>query len=251
MHTVDWHKRYRHQATWTEGLRKYIFEKLKLDASARLLEVGCGTGAILQEMQTPAYGLDLELAPLKKALTNAPTAPLICGDAHALPYIDNSFDVIFSHFLWLWLSNPQTALAEMMRIIRPGGQIIAFAEPDYTQRVDKPALLKELGMWQREALQAQGADPGMGAKLAELFHGAGMQIVETGTLSKSTSEAFDQQAWESEWQVLESDLTGRVPNDQIQKMKRHDLAAWQTKKRILHVPTYYLWSRIGVEDNEV
>lgn len=243
--TINWHARYTQQAKWTEALRQYIFGKIQLDASARLLEVGCGTGAILDQMPMPVHGLDLRLASVQAAVANAPTCPLTCGDALFLPYIDQCFDVVFCHFLLLWLPDPQRALKEMMRITRAGGQIIAFAEPDYTRRVDKPAALEPLGAWQRDALQAQGADPGMGAKLTELFHTAGIQIVEAGSLSKSTREAFDHQAWESEWTVLESDLAGRIPDDQIQKMKALDLHAWQSGERVFHVPTHYLWGRMA------
>lgn len=241
----NWHKRYSQQANWTAELRGYIFEQLGLEKNTRLLEIGCGTGAILEQMHTPAFGLDLQLAPLQEAKERAPTSPLTCADTISLPYADSSFDMVFSHFLWLWLPNPQAALAEMMRITRAGGHIIAFAEPDYTQRVDKPATLEKLGVWQRDALQKQGADPAMGAKLAELFHGAGMQIVETGAISISERSSFDLSDWELEWDTLESDLAAHIPAKQIQQMKELDLNAWLAGKRVLHVPTHYLWARIA------
>jgi ubiquinone/menaquinone biosynthesis C-methylase UbiE len=239
---INWHLRYRQQAAWTETLRTYIFSQLDLGENARLLEIGCGTGAILESRPT-AYGLDLRLASLQEAKVNAPTAPLTCGDAFHLPYAQNSFDVVFSHFLLLWLPNPAKAIKEMLRITRPQGHIIAFAEPDYTQRIDEPPALKPLGKWQQDALQAQGADPATGARLTALFHEAGMQIIETGSISKSTN-VFDQRAWESEWAVLESDLAESISTDKIQKMKDRDLKAWQDGKRVLHVPTYYLWARM-------
>jgi len=242
--SINWHKRYRQQANWTEPLRSYIFEQLDLGKNTRLLEIGCGTGAILERMHTPAYGLDLRLASLQKAKGNTPTTALTCGNALSLPYVNQSFDVVFSHFLWLWVQNPQTALAEMMRITRPEGHIIAFAEPDYTQRVDEPSQLEALGAWQREALQTQGADPAMGAKLTELFYSAGMQIVETGTISKPEREAFDRSAWQLEWDVLKSDLAGHISTERIQEMKAMDLLAWQAGSRVLYVPTHYLWARM-------
>ena len=241
----NWHKRFSQQANWTAELRGYIFDQLVLEKAARLLEIGCGTGAVLEQMHTPAFGLDLQLASLKEAKEHAPTSPLTCANAISLPYTDNSFDVVFSHFLLLWLQNPQGALAEMMRVTRAGGHIIAFAEPDYTQRVDKPAALEKLGAWQRDALQKQGADPAMGAMLAELFHGAGMQIVETGTISMSERGTFDLSDWQLEWDTLESDLAAHIPVKQIQKMKELDLNAWLAGKRVLHVPTHYLWARIA------
>lgn len=242
---MNWHKRYSQQADWTETLRSYIFEQIKLDRPTRMLEIGCGTGAILERMQTPAHGLDIQLASVKEAKIHAPTSPLICADALSLPYANASFDVVFCHFLFLWLPNPQQALTEMIRITRRAGHIIAFAEPDYTHRVDEPAALAELGAWQSDALKAQGADPAMGAKLTELFFKAGMQIVETGAISRSACEAFDPKGWRTEWDVLEADLADKIPQKRIHKMKAFDLQAWRTGERVLYVPTYYLWARMG------
>lgn len=242
---MNWHKRYSQQANWTEELRKYIFGQIKADHNARMLEIGCGTGAILETLTNPAHGLDIQLASVKEAKIHAPAATLTCADAFSLPYANASFDVVFSHFLLLWLPNPKAALTEMMRITRADGHIIAFAEPDYTRRVDKPIALAQIGAWQRDALKAQGADTAMGAKLAELFFGMGMKIVETGSISTSTSDTFDINEWKTEWDVIESDLAGRVADDRIQKMKHVDLQAWLFGRRILHVPTHYLWARMA------
>ena len=242
---MNWHKRYTQQANWTDELRSYIFEQIKLDQSARMLEIGCGSGAILERMHTPAYGLDRQLASLQEAKIHAPTSPLTCADALALPYADASFDVVFSHFLLLWLPDPSQALAEMRRITRARGHIIAFAEPDYTRRVDEPAALAELGAWQRDSLLSQGADIALGARLTELFSKAGMEIIETGAISMSARGAFDVNDWKTEWDVLETDLVNRIPSKRIQKMKALDLKLWLAGRRVLHVPTHYLWARIA------
>lgn len=241
---MDWHQRYRQQAKWTEDLRNYIFNKIEINDSSRMLEIGCGTGAILKDIPFPVYALDIQLGSLQQAKANAPTSPLTCGDAHFLPYENQSFDISFCHFLFLWLNNPETALAEMMRVTRPNGHIVAFAEPDYSQRLDIPDTLAELGVWQRDALKAQGADTAMGAKLAELFHRAGLNIIETGPISKSTSETFDQHSWELEWAVLESDLASQIPFEKIRQLKELDRQAWLTGERVLYVPTHYLWARM-------
>ncbi len=151
--------------------------------------------------------------------------------------------MVFSHFLLLWLPKPEDALQEMLRVTKTGGDIIAFAEPDYTRRVDEPATLAELGVWQRDALHAQGANPAIGAELAELFRGAGIEIIETGAISKSAHAPFNAEEWALEWATLETDLTGRIPDEHIQKMKALDRLAWETGERILHVPTHYIWGR--------
>jgi len=242
---MDWHKRYVTQANWTREVREYIFGEIGLDESFRALEVGCGTGAILSEIHFPVFGLDIALASLKEAKIHTQNRiPLTCADAFSLPYADASFDAVFCHFLLLWLPEPQLALKEMMRVTRPNGHIIAFAEPDYSQRVDKPDALAELGKWQIAALKAQGANPGLGGDLAELFYGAGIRIVETGAIAKSTRGTLNADERALEWATLEADLAGNIADERIQKMKRLDQAAWEKGERILHIPTHYIWGRI-------
>ncbi len=124
----------------------------------------------------------------------------------------------------------------------PNAHIIIFAEPDYSQRIDKPAELKELGKWQSEALRVQGANPNFGGELAELCYGMGIKIIETGTMLKSMREASaDERA--NEWDMIEADLAESVPVKEIQKIKKIDQFAWERGERILYVPTHYLWGR--------
>ena len=236
----QWHQRYQQQANWTRELREYIFNEIGLTEESRALEVGCGTGAILSTIDSPVYGLDIQLASLKEAQIHAPTSPLTCANAFSLPYADASFEIVFCHFLLLWLPNPQDAIKEMLRVTRAGGYIIAFAEPDYTHRVDKPAALAELGAWQRDALKRQGATPAMGADLAELFYGAGIEIVETGAISNAEHEPFNTEEWALEWATLEADLAGNISDERILKMKSLDKLAWENGERILYVPTHYI-----------
>jgi len=242
---MNWHTRYAQQAKWTRDLRAYLFEKAKLDEASRALEVGCGTGAILSGLpgRIPLYGLDLNPAALAECRIHAPAASLTRGDALALPYSNGSFDIVYCHFLLLWARNPLQALLEMKRVTRLGGHILAFAEPDYSRRIDKPDELVQLGKWQTESLIQQGADAGLGARLAELFFQAGIKINETGTIQGAESEpSLDE--WEIEWAVIESDLTGSVPAEDIQRMKALDRRARARGERVLYVPTYFAWGQI-------
>jgi ubiquinone/menaquinone biosynthesis C-methylase UbiE len=242
---MNWHERYSQQARWTSDLRAYLFEKAGLKTAHRVLEVGCGTGAILSTMMTSAsiHGLDLAAAALDEAKIHAPGAHLVRGDALALPYPDFTFDITFCHFLLLWVRDPSQAAREMARVTRPGGHVLALAEPDYSQRVDKPASLAPLGKWQADALRRQGADPSFGARLAETFARAGIEVIKTGTIQRSGKEASREER-ENEWAVIESDLAASIPGDDIQKMKALDEKAWASGERVLFVPTYFVLGRV-------
>jgi SAM-dependent methyltransferase len=255
---MDWHKRYLQQARWTRDLRAYLFKKAGLDTASgaddllskshgtrgahRVLEVGCGTGAILSELpdEISLHGLDIDRAALRQGRVHAPAASLVQGNALGLPYENQVFEVVFCHFFLLWVGDPLQALLEMKRVAKTGAHIIAFAEPDYTARVDEPRDLAPLGGWQAESLKRQGADPGLGARLDDLFFEAGLQLVETGTIQISGVDPSPED-WEIEWEVLESDLAGFIPGDDIQKMKQIDYQTRKQGERVLHVPTYFAW----------
>lgn len=241
---MDWHRRYTQQAKWTRDLREYLFEKADVSSASRVLEVGCGTGAILSELpeSIPVHGVDIDAAALAQCQVHAQAAALVQGDALRLPYSNQSFDIVYCHFLLLWVHDPLQALLEMKRISTTGGNIMAFAEPDYNARLDEPRELVPLGQWQVDSLQRQGADPGLGARLAELFFRAGIQLLETGPI-QNTSAAVSGDDWEMEWKVMESDLAGVVPASKIQAMKRLDRQSRTRGERIMHVPTYFAWGR--------
>lgn len=241
-----WHTRFLQQAGWTRDLRGYLFEQAGLAQAQRVLEVGCGTGAILSGLSTTAtvHGLDFDLARLAEAALHAPQAVLVCGDALHLPYPAAAFDITFCHFLLLWLPDPLQALLEMARLTRPGGYVLALAEPDYDARVDKPESLASLGRWQAESLRRQGADAGLGARLAELFCQAGIPIIETGRLHDEADTPPTLAERDLEWAVLEADLAGLIPPQEIHRLKLLEQQAWGRGNRVLFVPTYFAWGRV-------
>jgi SAM-dependent methyltransferase len=239
---MDWHRRYLQQAKWTRDLRTYLFKKANLNHTSRILEVGCGTGAILSELPNhiALHGLDIDPVALAQCRINAPSSSLVHGDALQLPYSNELFDIVYCHFLLLWVRDPLQALLEMKRVAKVGAHIIAFAEPDYTARIDEPRERIPLGTWQTESLKRQGADPSLGVRLADLFFRAGIPINETGTI-QSVENDLSIEEWDIEWAVLESDLAGSIPDDDIQRIKRLDQQAWEQGKRKLYVPTYFAW----------
>ncbi|HEX9333957.1 MAG TPA: methyltransferase domain-containing protein [Anaerolineales bacterium] len=242
---MDWHRRYLQQAKWTRDLRAYLFKRAGLDDARSVLEVGCGTGAILSELPNHAalYGLDIDSVALAQCRVHATTASLVQGNALQLPYSDKIFNILYCHFLLLWVNDPLQALLEMKRVAKSGAHIIAFAEPDYTARVDRPPELVPLGQWQTESLRRQGTDPSLGARLADLFFRAGIKIIETGTIQNAVQDPSPEER-EIEWAVIESDLAGFIPNEEIQKMKNLDQQARTRGERVLYIPTYFAWGYV-------
>ena len=174
-------------------------KKRACDEARSVLEVGCGTGAVLAGLpeftSAALHGLDIDFTALQFAKTQTPAA-LTQGDAFHLPYPSASFDAVCCHYLLLWLADPVPALQEMRRVLRPGGSLLAFAEPDYGGRIDYPDELVVLGQWQSESLRGQGADPHAGRKLAGWLHAAGFDQVVSGVMGGEWSSEFNQAEFE-------------------------------------------------------
>ncbi|HWQ64022.1 MAG TPA: class I SAM-dependent methyltransferase, partial [Methanospirillum sp.] len=95
-----------------------------------ILDVGCGTGEIsmiLAEMGHNVSGIDLSEGMLKKAKEKTEktglSAQFSIGDAESLSCNDQSYDMVINrHLLWT-LPNPDKALNEWYRVLRPGGTV--------------------------------------------------------------------------------------------------------------------------------
>lgn len=95
-------------------------------AGRDLLEVGCGTGLLLERfaaMCRTARGVDLSPGMLERARERG--LDVLEGSATALPFPDASFDVAVSFKVLAHVPDIRTALAEMTRVVRPGGHVIA------------------------------------------------------------------------------------------------------------------------------
>ena len=244
----DWHHRFQIQAHWTKDIRNYLYRRAGLHTARRVVEVGCGTGVLLEELSSHSHvvihGLDINPGYLNLAKHNSPGAYLTLGDAHCLPYINGIFEMAVCHFLLLWVENPQHVISEMMRVTRSGGAVLALAEPDYGGLIDYPPELAILGELQQESLRRQGANPQTGRRLGEIFNKADLRSIEVGVLGGQWSSPLSQEERDSEWAVLESDLEGAIPGTELERLRSLDTLAWESQERILYVPTFYAWGRV-------
>ncbi len=102
----------------------------EIGASARVLDVGCGTGVVAitaARRGAKVSGIDLTPELIARARQSAAVAGLAIdwheGDVEALPFGDASFDVVVSQFGHMFAPRPDVALGEMLRVLRPGGRI--------------------------------------------------------------------------------------------------------------------------------
>lgn len=98
-------------------------------AGGRLLDLGCGTGAVLQELTARGRAVGIDSSPLALSLSRQRGLQgLIRGDAQAMPFRSESFDAVVSLDLFEHLPSDRAGIAEAFRVLRPGG-ILVLAVP--------------------------------------------------------------------------------------------------------------------------
>ena len=119
-------------------------QKLLVEASGRVLEVGGGTGANLAY-----YGPEVELTITepepsmlrrlnRRVRERAPQAEVLQAPAEELPFEDDSFDVAVSTLVLCGVDDQSRALGELRRVLRPGGRLIFIEHV----RSDEPGLAR-------------------------------------------------------------------------------------------------------------
>ena len=169
--------------------RPLICDGTHLEPGTRLLEVGCGVGAVLAVLglEYPGVeltGVDIEPRQLEFARghleRSGVDATLIEGDATALPFADDSFEHVWTMWLLEHLADPVAALREARRALVPGGRITAI-EVDYGTCFASPSTpaLEELFTAVVDAMAAAGWSDA-GTRLPAWLAEAGFQEIDEG-----------------------------------------------------------------------
>lgn len=188
-----------------------------LRSGQRLLDVGCGPATITVDlarvvMPGPVLGIDRSTDVLAEAARHAEAvAPDLgvsfeAGDLYSLALPDASFDVVHTHQVLQHLSDPVSALAEMRRVLAPGG-ILAARDSNYAAfwwSPDDERLDRWLDLYHR-VTASNGADADGGRHLVAWARAAGFEDV-TYSSSTWTFATADERAW---WGGLWADRTVR------------------------------------------
>ena len=157
-----------------------------LKSGMRVLDFGCGPGTIsvgLAKAIEPGklFGIDMEASQIEIARAAAEAgehrnAVFQTGEATDLPFEDDSFDVAHCHAVLMHAPNTQAVLAEVRRVLKPGG-IISSREMFVDSSFLEPAMRDG---WETFAklISANGGHPQIGKELKRVFLEAGFSDID-------------------------------------------------------------------------
>lgn len=148
---------------------KHVLARVPIEPGDAVLDLGAGSGygarALRERGADPAVGLDGSpgMARNARGYTDDPRVAFVVGDFDALPFVDDAFERVFSMEAFYYARDPHAALAEVARVLAPGGTfhcaVNYYAENthshDWQEGIDV-----EMTLWSRaeyrEAFRAAG-----------------------------------------------------------------------------------------------
>ena len=189
----------RYMGKWSQLAGETFLDWIAPKSGLRWLDVGCGNGAfteMLVERCAPASveGID----PSEEQLAFARTRPagrvaqFRQGDAMALPFPDDAFDAAVMPLVIFFVPDPAKGVAEMARVVRPGGIVTAYAWDIVGGGFPYEALQAEMrGMGMAVPMPPSPGASRMDA-MRNLWDGAGLDDVETREITvQRTFDDFD------------------------------------------------------------
>jgi SAM-dependent methyltransferase len=189
----------RYMGKWSQLIGERFLDWLAPESDLRWLDVGCGNGAFTEmivERCAPAavQGIDPSEKQLAFARTRLATrgAEFRLGDAMALPFADNAFDAAVMPLVIFFVPDPARGVAEMVRVVRRGGIVTAYAWDLVGGGLPYHALQAEM----RAMGIAVPMPPNPGASqkdsMRDLWAGAGLDSVDTREIAvERTFADFD------------------------------------------------------------
>jgi ubiquinone/menaquinone biosynthesis C-methylase UbiE len=247
----EWHAQFQRQARWTQATRNQLYRRANLLRAERVLDVGCGTGVLTEELARRTRGevTGLDLDPSRVAFARAlgrheraqgGEVRYQEGNALDLPYPEDHFEVVLCHFLLLWVVDPQRAVHEMARVTRRGGCVLVCAEPDYGGRIDWPEL--PIREWQCAGLRRQGADPRIGRRLRQLLSAAELDA-DVGVLPSLWDGDALRENFDREWTWLARDVGEAVEAETFARVQAQARVAVEAGTRLVYLPIFYALGR--------
>lgn len=249
--TDDWIKKLKQQAENSSKYRHKLYNKVDLRNRNKILDVGCGTGAVTLDIASftngEVIGIDIDTEKLQeaeRALAKVPNIKLMETDILDLPFDDGTFDLVVFNIVMMHIKpkDQSRAVAEMARVTKKGGFVLGTCEPDYEARVEYPE--DEMTQLIFDNIKEVAADVAAGRKLKVLFNEAGLQT-EVGI---DTEDDFilikDDRVWlarfkQDFWLMEKIFRKAGWTTEQIEKFKKNKMEKIKNGLSFMFIPCFY------------
>ena len=223
----------RYMGKWSQLAGETFLDWLAPKPGLRWLDVGCGNGAfteMLVERCAPAsvHGIDPSEAQLAYARARPAShiAQFRQGDAMALPFPDYMFDAAVMPLVIIFFPEPAKGVAEMVRVVCPGGTVAAYAWDMLGSGFPYEALRNEMRGMGIVVPMPPSPDASRMDSMRDLWTGAGLVAIEKREITvQRTFADFDDY-----WTTI---LGGPSVGPQLATMASDDIALLKTRMRAL------------------
>ncbi len=191
----------RFMGRFSQPLATQFADWAAVPAGARVLDVGCGPGALLAALSARTApdqlaGIDPSESFLAAARARFPWADLRHGSAEDLPFDDDAFDATLAQLVVHFLTDAATGVAEMVRVTRPGGTIAACVWDFAGGRAPQSVFWSALGSVVAGIEDETGRTGSAEGDIATLLRRAGCSDVAEAELSVAVDFASLEEWWD-------------------------------------------------------
>lgn len=185
---------------WSQLAGETFLDWLTPPPGLRWLDIGCGNGAFTEMIVRRCAPAAVEgIDPSEGQLSFARTRPSLSGiatlrqgDAMALPYASDSFDAAVMPLVIFFVPEPAVGVAEMARVVRPGGLVTAYAWDMQGGGFPYAALHAEMKEFEIVVPRETRPEASRLDVMEELWRGAGLRDIETREITvRRTYADFD------------------------------------------------------------
>jgi ubiquinone/menaquinone biosynthesis C-methylase UbiE len=187
---------------WSRSVGIQFLDWLNLPKGLQCVDVGCGNGAfteVLAARVAPSElaGLDPseEQIDFAKIREGTRLAQFRVGDAQALPYPDRSFDVAIMALVISFVPDPAKAVAEMARVVRPGGLVGTYMWSNMSPQRPIFATMSELGF----PIVVRSNNASELGNMQSLWAQAGLASIQTCMIDISVTFSDFDDFWDSNY----------------------------------------------------
>jgi SAM-dependent methyltransferase len=207
---------------WSQLAGEAFLDWLAPESALRWLDVGCGNGAFTEMLIKRCAPVSvLGVDPSEGQLTYARARPALRmaqfrqGDAMALPFPNGTFDAAIMPLVIFFVPDPAKGVAEMKRVVRPGGTVTAYAWDMCGGGFPYEALQIEMRALGVTVPAAPSPDASRLDAMRDLWTAAGLDAVQTRAITAQRSFANFDEYWMTilGWPSIGSKLKAMTSTD--------------------------------------